>query len=225
MRSSAGVGTTPPNVPGAPKPTSSVMISSTLGAPFGGTTRGAHHAFDSAAFSLITPPNVGSGGGSCAPLIVVVAPGEPGVDVCGPAPTLDVTSSRWDVGEPVVPDTGSEPRSDLHPLRIKQLRTMASPRGVALPLRSRALDRLIVAMALCLDPRGDEARSLPCVRPACSALTANSRLGEDPTAGCCVRLPFRAAVVSRNAVTITNGGRFWPHPTRPAMHARLRHRP
>jgi hypothetical protein len=46
MRSSAGVGMTPPNVPGAPKPTSSVMMSSTLGAPFGGTTRGAHHAFE-----------------------------------------------------------------------------------------------------------------------------------------------------------------------------------
>src|SRR5512136_599611 len=85
MRSIAGVGTTPPNVPGAPKPASSVMISSTLGAPFGGTTRGAHQAFDSEAFSLITPPNLGSGGGSCLPLIVVVAPGEPGVPViCWP---------------------------------------------------------------------------------------------------------------------------------------------
>ena len=68
---------TPPKVPGAPKPSSSVMISSTLGAPFGGTTRGGHQAFDSEAFSLITPPNFGSGGGSCFPLIVVVALGEP----------------------------------------------------------------------------------------------------------------------------------------------------
>ena len=81
MRSSAGVGTTPPNVPGAPKPTSSVMMSNTLGAPFGGTTRGAHQACDSEAFSPITPPNFGSGGGSCFPSIVVVAPGEPGVPV------------------------------------------------------------------------------------------------------------------------------------------------
>ena len=54
------------------------MMSNTLGAPFGGTTRGAHQAFDSEAFSLITPPNCGSGGGSCFPSIVVVAPGEPG---------------------------------------------------------------------------------------------------------------------------------------------------
>jgi len=77
MRSSAGVGTTPPKVPGAPKPLSSVMMSSTLGAPFGGTTRGAHQAFDSEAFSLITPPNFGSGGGSCLPLMVVLALGEP----------------------------------------------------------------------------------------------------------------------------------------------------
>ena len=81
MRSKAGVGTTPPNVLGAPNPQSSVMISRTLGAPFGGTTRGGHHAFDSVAFSLITPPNFGSGGGSCLPSIVVVALGEPGSPV------------------------------------------------------------------------------------------------------------------------------------------------
>jgi hypothetical protein len=57
------------------------MMSNTLGAPFGGTTRGAHQAFDSEAFSSITPPNFGSGGGSCFPSIVAVAPGEPGVPV------------------------------------------------------------------------------------------------------------------------------------------------
>src|SRR5271166_5222977 len=77
MRSRFGVGMTPPNVLGAPKPTSSVMINNTLGAPLGGTTRGAHHAFDWAAFSLITPPNFGSGGGSCFPSTVVVALAEP----------------------------------------------------------------------------------------------------------------------------------------------------
>src|SRR6185295_15089219 len=74
-------GTTPPKVPGAPKPQSSVMITRTFGAPFGGTMRGGHHAFDSVAFSSITPPNFGSGGGSCTPLIVVVALGEPAVPV------------------------------------------------------------------------------------------------------------------------------------------------
>jgi hypothetical protein len=47
----------------------------------GGAMRGAHHDFDCAKFSLITPPNFGSGGGSCLPLIVVVASGEPGVPV------------------------------------------------------------------------------------------------------------------------------------------------
>src|SRR6516164_7802997 len=81
MRSMVGVGITPPNVLGAPKPWSSVMISSTFGAPFGGTTRGGHHGVDSEALSLITPPNFGSGGGSCFPVIVVVASGEPGVPV------------------------------------------------------------------------------------------------------------------------------------------------
>ena len=40
---------TPPKVLGAPKPWSSVIMSSTLGAPFGGTTRGGHQAFYSEA--------------------------------------------------------------------------------------------------------------------------------------------------------------------------------
>ena len=76
-----GVGMTPPKVLGTPKPASSVMISSTFGAPFGGTTRGAHQGFDCRASSLITPPNFGSGGGSCLPLMLVVALGEPNVPV------------------------------------------------------------------------------------------------------------------------------------------------
>ena len=83
-----GSGSTPPKVPGAPKPSSSVMMSSTLGAPFGGTTRGAHQGVDSEALSLITPPNVGSGGGSCFPSIVMVAPGEPRVPLIS-SPTQD----------------------------------------------------------------------------------------------------------------------------------------
>ena len=37
---------TPPNVLGAPKPWSSVIMSSTLGAPFGGTMRGGHQGFE-----------------------------------------------------------------------------------------------------------------------------------------------------------------------------------
>src|SRR5208337_850197 len=78
MRSIAGVGTTPPNVPGAPKPTSSVMMSRMLGAPLGGTTRGGHHGVESLALSLITPPNGIGGGGSCFPSSVTVALAEPG---------------------------------------------------------------------------------------------------------------------------------------------------
>src|SRR5215469_6334889 len=70
---------TPPNVLGAPKPTSSVRMSRMLGAPLGGTTRGAHQGLDWSAFSLVTPPNFGSGGGSCLPLMVVVAAGDPAV--------------------------------------------------------------------------------------------------------------------------------------------------
>src|SRR5439155_9511592 len=57
------------------------MMSRMLGAPLGGTTVGGHHGLESVALSLITPPNFGSGGGSCFPSMVVVAPGEPGVPV------------------------------------------------------------------------------------------------------------------------------------------------
>src|ERR1700758_550518 len=57
------------------------MIRRMLGAPLGGTTVGGHHGLESLAASLITPPNFGSGGGSCFPSMVVVALGEPGVPV------------------------------------------------------------------------------------------------------------------------------------------------
>src|SRR4029453_534835 len=57
------------------------MIKSTLGAPLGGTIVGGQNGLESTALSLITPPNFGSGGGSCLPSMVVVALGEPGVPV------------------------------------------------------------------------------------------------------------------------------------------------
>ena len=114
MRSNAGVGTTPPNVPGAPNPQSSVMITRTFGAPFGGTTRGGHHAFDSVAFSLITPPNFGSGGGSCLPLIVVVSLGEPGVPVvCFCAIVVDSAFLSWANVSTTRPEAASHPISPL----------------------------------------------------------------------------------------------------------------
>src|SRR5450755_1511101 len=87
-----GVGITPPKVLGTPKPASSVMMSSTFGALFGGTTRGAHQGFDCRAPSLITPPNFGSGGGSCLPSIVVVALGEPRVPLTCCAETADIVA-------------------------------------------------------------------------------------------------------------------------------------
>ncbi len=46
MRSKAGVGMTPPKVLGTPKPTSSVMINSTLGRTLGGTTRAGQNGLD-----------------------------------------------------------------------------------------------------------------------------------------------------------------------------------
>src|SRR4029079_1163714 len=57
------------------------MMSSTLGAPLGGTTRGGQYGFESRALSLITPPNGIGGAGICFPSIVTVALGEPGVPV------------------------------------------------------------------------------------------------------------------------------------------------
>src|SRR6202040_3694864 len=57
------------------------MISSTFGAPLGGTTDGGQYGLESFAVSLITPPNFGGSGGSCLPSSVIVALGEPGVPV------------------------------------------------------------------------------------------------------------------------------------------------
>jgi hypothetical protein len=93
---------TPPKVLGEPKPSSSVMISSTLGARLGGTTRGGHHGVDSEALSLITPPNFGSGGGNCLPLMVVVALGEPSTPVtcCAEARPMRPRVSNTDTANP-----------------------------------------------------------------------------------------------------------------------------
>lgn len=63
MRSSVGVGMTPPKVEGAPKPTSSVMTKRIFGASFGGTTRAGHAGFDCAALRPISPWNGWAGGG------------------------------------------------------------------------------------------------------------------------------------------------------------------
>src|SRR5712691_1871103 len=57
------------------------MISSTLGAPFGGTTVGGQYGLDCSAPRLISPPNFGGGLGRYFPSIVVVALGDPGVPV------------------------------------------------------------------------------------------------------------------------------------------------
>ncbi len=95
MRSIVGVGITPPKVLGTPKPASSVMISSTFGAPFGGITRGAHQGLDCSASSLITPPNFGSGGGSWVLGMVVRALGAPRVPVtcCAAAGSANASSA------------------------------------------------------------------------------------------------------------------------------------
>lgn len=67
---------TPPKVFGAANPTSSVMIMGMFGAPFGGTTRGIQHGFESMAFRLISPPDFSGGDGKYFELRVYVAAGE-----------------------------------------------------------------------------------------------------------------------------------------------------
>ena len=62
---------------------------STLGAPFGGATRGGHHALDSAAVGLISPPNFGGGGGSAFEVSGSVYAGEPGLAPLSCPPTLN----------------------------------------------------------------------------------------------------------------------------------------
>src|SRR5471032_881611 len=69
------------------------MMSRMLGAPAGGTTRGCHQGFESLALSLITPPNLGGGGGSCAPSIVVVALGEPGTPMIRDPPGVGLSGN------------------------------------------------------------------------------------------------------------------------------------
>src|SRR5262245_48991960 len=81
MRSSAGVGITPPNVLGTPYPESSVMINSTLGAPLGGSMRAGQKGLEPWVVRSMVPPNFCGGGGICVPSMVVVALGEPGVPV------------------------------------------------------------------------------------------------------------------------------------------------
>src|SRR5262249_3371553 len=65
-RSSVGVGIGPPKVLAAPKPVSSVMMSKTLGAPFGAVTSFGKSGVDSLALRPITPLNCGCGTGSTA---------------------------------------------------------------------------------------------------------------------------------------------------------------
>src|SRR5262245_33872298 len=94
---------TPPNVLGAPKPTSSVMISSTLGAPFGGTTRGGHHGLDREALRLITPPKFGGGFGRYRPSMVAVPLGDPGTSAVFAALPGSASAPRSSAGSLPVP--------------------------------------------------------------------------------------------------------------------------
>jgi hypothetical protein len=90
------------------------MMSSTLGAPYGGTTRGGHHSFESLALCWITLPNFGGGGGSCLPPIVIVALGDPG------APLI-----CW----AIAPDERAAPMTTLSDSSVEVLIIFFSPVG------------------------------------------------------------------------------------------------
>jgi len=81
IRSTFGVGITPPNVLETPKTVSSVRIKRTFGASLGGTTRAGQYGVDCDALRSILPSNFRGGGGSWLPSIVVVAVGDPGLSV------------------------------------------------------------------------------------------------------------------------------------------------
>src|SRR5208283_3147635 len=102
---------TPPKVEGAPKPSSSMRISRTFGAPLGGVTRAGQKGLDWAALSSICPPNFCGKGGRMSPGMVVVAAGEPGGGVgipCAQAETppkaiklaIEITIRRDRITEP-----------------------------------------------------------------------------------------------------------------------------
>src|SRR5262245_58237025 len=86
---------TPPKVPETPKPASSVMINSTFGAPWGGTTVGGQYGFESLALRPMVPPNAGGGLGRYRPSTVVVALGDPGSPVtCWACAGVETTGIR-----------------------------------------------------------------------------------------------------------------------------------
>ena len=70
---------TPPNVLGAPKPTSSVMMSRIFGVFFGGTVIAGQQGLDCAALGLISPPKGAALGRRCLVSAARMAPGEQGL--------------------------------------------------------------------------------------------------------------------------------------------------
>ena len=108
------------------------MISSTLGAPFGGMTRAGQYGLDSAAFRAIVPPNFCGGGGICLPSIVVVALADPGTPVVfsaeAPPPPLELvlmlTFLHYRMTKPddvfaaeAIPQSDSATQNSCSPLR------------------------------------------------------------------------------------------------------------
>src|SRR5277367_2312433 len=123
------------------------MMSSTLGAPLGGKTRGGHQGVESLAVSLITPQNGGAGAGSCFPSTVVVASAEPRVPVTRWAATGATVSVAANRNATALPTKGNS----LNPDRMlrtpfadtKEARNVSGKRkdSKAKTVEDRPLDR------------------------------------------------------------------------------------
>jgi len=133
-----------------------------LGAFLGGTTRGGHQAFDSEALCLITPPNFGSGGGSCCPLIVVVALAEPNLPVtCGVNLASDGGSCfalMLTAGEPEVSSrvwAMAEEKNAPEPITMKKtsIPTDMSLKFFGNKLLRKYLKRVSIILLGCLIPK------------------------------------------------------------------------
>src|SRR5271168_3035267 len=86
------------------------MISNTLGAPAGGTTRGGHQGLEFLALSLITPPNAGGAGGRWRPSMEMVALGLPAVPWI--TPSADAGGAAPPVCALALPDRNEPPRAE-----------------------------------------------------------------------------------------------------------------
>src|SRR5271163_5027962 len=121
------------------------MISSTFGAPFGGTILAGQHGLESVALRLITPPKPGGGDGTYFPSIVVVALMEHGVPVVCWALAVHVadTKSRNKMTSRIKPRPCQTPFSFLIEIIPRVINGRAHRAGFADTARIRTPDGIV----------------------------------------------------------------------------------